>query len=131
MSHPAKQIKVSSYQIVNGKYDAAIGSLTNLLKILKLVLLGADAKILIPKEMEDENDDDRMDQSHLSASLSDNFECDFIWSPSSSSFLKTIVTVDECDINNKSNRSASGPFSTCSCPSSPEIFRRRRRKRLD
>jgi len=125
MSHPAKQINESSQQIVNGEYDAAIGSLTKTMQVLKLVLSGA-----IPKEMEDENDDDcRMDQSDSSASLSDNLEYDFVSSPSSSSFLKTIVAVDGCNIRsphiltptdqyssscssdcNKSNRSAtSGP----------------------
>jgi len=95
MSHPAKQINDTSYQIVNGEYDDAIISLTNTLKTLKLVLSG-DAKIKIPKEMNDENDDDddSMDQSDSSDSSSDSFEYDFFSSPTSSSFLKTAVAVN-------------------------------------
>lgn len=97
MSHPAKQINKTSCQIVNGEYDEAIVSLTNTLKTLKLVLSG-DAKILVPKDMEDENDDcddDCMDESDSSSSLSDSFEYDFFSSPTSSSFLKTAVSVKE------------------------------------
>jgi len=92
MSHPAKQINETSNQIVNGEYDKAIVSLTNTLKTLKLVLSG-DAKILVPKEMDDENDDVHMDHSE-SSSLSESFEYDFFSSPTSSSFLKTVVAVN-------------------------------------
>lgn len=94
MSHPAKQINKSSCQIVNGQYDEAIVSLTTTLKTLKLVLSG-DARILVPKEMEDEDicfdDDECMDES--SSSSSDAFEYDFYTSPTSSSFLKTAISV--------------------------------------
>jgi len=93
MSHPAKQINETSNQIVNGEYDKAIVSLTNTLKTLKLVLSG-DAKILVPKEMEDENDEDQMDHSESSASSTESFEYDFFSSPTSSSFLKTVVAVN-------------------------------------
>jgi len=97
MSHPAKQINETSHQIVNGEYDGAIISLTNTLKTLRLVLSG-DAKILVPKEMEEWNDDDDdddecMDHSESSYSLTDCFEYDFFSSPTSSSFLKTAVSV--------------------------------------
>jgi len=116
MSHPAKQINRTSCQIVNGEYDEAIVTLTNTLKTLKLVLSG-DAKILVPKEMEyedeDENeidiDDDFMDSCEESASsssasassttkyssspASDCFQYDFYSSPTSSSFLKTTVSL--------------------------------------
>ena len=112
MSHPAKQINRTSCQIVNGEYDEAIVTLTNTLKTLKLVLSG-DAKILVPKEMEYEDeidiDDDFMDSCEESASsssasassstkyssspASDCFEYDFYSSPTSSSFLKTTVSL--------------------------------------
>jgi hypothetical protein len=119
MSHPAKQINRTSCQIVNGEYDEAIFTLTNTLKTLKLVLSG-DAKILVPKEMEyeDENeididnvDDDFMDSCEESSSssttksssspASDCFEYDFYSSPTSSSFLKTTVScLKGCTIRN-------------------------------
>jgi len=119
MSHPAKQINESSHQIVNGEYDAAIGSLTKTMQVLKLVLSGPDTTMRIPKEMEDENDDDcRMDQSDSSVSLSGNFEYDFVSSPSSSSFLKTIVAIDGCNIRSPriltpTNESSSSRSSDC------------------
>ena len=93
MSHPAKEINKTSYHIVNGEYDEAIVSLTTTLKRLKLVLSG-DAKILVTEEIEDENDgDDCMDCA--SSPLSKSFEYDFFSSPTSSSFLKTAVSVKE------------------------------------
>jgi len=119
MSHPAKQINTTSRQIVNGEYDAAIVSLTNTLKTLKLVLSG-DAKILIPKEMEEKIDnDDCMDQSDesSSSSSSDNFEYDFFSSPSSSSFLKTAVAVKSHSLRSTRNTRSSRiltPNSDCS-----------------
>ena len=110
MSHPAKQINQTSYQIVNGEYDDAIVSLTNTLKTLKLVLSG-DAMILVPKEFEDENDDGNcMDYS--TSSLSDHLEYDFFSSPTSSSFLKTAVSVKERRIQSSPSDSSS---SSCSC----------------
>jgi len=118
MSHPAKQINTTSRQIVNGEYDAAIISLTNTLKTLKLVLSG-DAKILIPKEMEDEIDnEDCMDQSDDSSSSSENFEYDFFSSPSSSSFLKTAVAVKSRSLRSTRSSTRSSrilsPNSDCS-----------------
>ena len=104
MSHPAKQINRTSYKIVNGEYDEAIVSLTNTLKTLKLVLSG-DAKILVSKEMEN----DCMDCS--SSSLSGSFEYDFFSSPTSSSFLKTAVSIRECNIQNYQSDSSSSCFS--------------------
>lgn len=101
MFHPAKQINRTSRQIVNGEYDEAIVALTNTLRTLKLVLSG-DAKILVPKEMNDENDDDCMDQSESSSSLSERFEYDFFSSPTSSSFLKTAVAVKGCTTRSSS-----------------------------
>lgn len=125
MSHPAKQINETSNQIVNGEYDKAIFSLTNTLKTLKLVLSG-DAKILVPKEMEDENDDDIMAHSNSSSSPSEIFEYDFFSSPTSSSFLKTVVavngrssprsrTTNDCSLESaEGNCSSSIGPSTCS-----------------
>jgi len=127
MSHPAKQINKTSCQIVNGEYDEAIVSLTNTLKTLKLVLSG-DAKILVPTEME-ENDDsyddyDAMDESESSSSSTDSFEYDFFSSPTSSSFLKTAVSVkgrsihSSCILNHSDDYSSSCSTSDDSAKSS-------------
>mmetsp|Transcript_15021 Transcript_15021/g.34822 ORF Transcript_15021/g.34822 Transcript_15021/m.34822 type:complete len:297 (-) Transcript_15021:101-991(-) len=93
MSHPAKLINEASNLIVKGEYDKAIISLTNTLKTLKLVLSG-DARILVPKELEDENDESDMDFSDSYSSHFESFEYDFFSSPTSSSFLKTVVAVN-------------------------------------
>jgi hypothetical protein len=122
MSHPAKQINKTSYQIVNGEYDEAIVSLTNTLKTLKLVLSG-DAKILGPTEME-ENDDsyddcDAMDESESSSSSTDSFEYDFFSSPTSSSFLKTAVSVKGRSIHSSCISNRSDDYSS-SCSTSDD-----------
>ncbi len=113
MSHPAKEINRTSYKIVNGEYDEAIVSLTKTLKTLKLVLSG-DAKILVSKGIEDEGNkydhgDDCMDCS--SSSSSGSFQYDFFSSPTSSSFLKTAVSIRKCKIQNCQGDSSSSCFS--------------------
>lgn len=118
MSHPAKQINKTSCQIVNGEYDEAIVSLTNTLKTLKLVLSG-DAKILVPTEMEENDDYDAMDESESSSSSTDSFEYDFFSSPTSSSFLKTAVSVKARSIHSSCILTHSDDYSS-SCSTSDD-----------
>mmetsp|Transcript_11361 Transcript_11361/g.32719 ORF Transcript_11361/g.32719 Transcript_11361/m.32719 type:complete len:282 (-) Transcript_11361:204-1049(-) len=113
MIHPAKQINQINLQIANGEYDEAIVSLTNTLKVLKLVLSG-DAKISIElNNTEDDENANQSDSSPTSPSSLCSLEYDFFSSPASSSSTETTVNTKECDDR---YRNPTNPIESCLPP---------------
>jgi hypothetical protein len=98
MSHPAEVISQTNLKIVNGKYDEAITSLTNILRKLKQYTSG-DATIDLPIGLYNGEDSDRLGECDSSSSSSASFEYNFFSLPNVSSFLKTSDFIYSGDVS--------------------------------